>query len=100
MYYIGVDLGGTNIAVGIVDEEFKIVKKGSVPTKPERGVDPIIEDMAGLSYRLMEDTGITLDDIAWVGVAAPGTANRDTGILEYANNIPSLNTRSRKGCLP
>jgi glucokinase len=90
MYYIGVDLGGTNIAVGIVDEEFKIVKKGSVPTKPERGVDPIIEDMAGLSYRLMEDTGITLDDIAWVGVAAPGTANRDTGILEYANNIPFL----------
>ena len=32
MYYIGIDLGGTNIAVGIVDESFKIVKKGSTPT--------------------------------------------------------------------
>ena len=91
MYYIGVDLGGTNIAVGIVDEEFRIVKKASLPTRPERGVDPIIEDMASLSYRLMEDVGITIDDIAWVGVAAPGTANRDTGVLEYANNIPFRN---------
>lgn len=45
MYYIGVDLGGTNIAVGIVNENYEIVKKGSTPTKPERGCDPIIEDM-------------------------------------------------------
>ena len=37
MYYIGVDLGGTNIAVGIVDENYQLVKKESVPAKPERG---------------------------------------------------------------
>ena len=40
MYYIGVDLGGTNIAIGIVNEQYEIVKKGSTPTKPERGADP------------------------------------------------------------
>ncbi|MBE6626598.1 MAG: ROK family protein [Ruminococcaceae bacterium] len=91
MYYIGVDLGGTNIAIGIVNEKYEIVKKGSTPTKPDRGADAIIEDMAILSKRLIWDMGITLDDIAWAGVATPGTANSATGVVEYANNIPFLN---------
>ncbi|MBR4959379.1 MAG: ROK family protein, partial [Clostridia bacterium] len=87
MYTIGVDLGGTNIAIGIVNEKFEIVKKGSVPTKPERGADPIIADMAALSRKLMEEMGIGMDDIAFIGVATPGTANNVTGVVEYANNI-------------
>ena len=87
MYYIGVDLGGTNIAVGIVNEQFEIVKKGSTPTKPERGNDPIIEDMAALAKKLVAELGITMDDIAYAGVATPGTANSATGVVEYANNI-------------
>ena len=91
MYYIGVDLGGTNIAIGIVNEQYEIVKKGSTPTKPERGADAIIEDMAALAKRLIADMGITLDEIEWAGVATPGTANSATGVVEYANNIPFLN---------
>lgn len=90
MYTIGVDLGGTNIAIGIVNEKFEIVKKGSVPTKPERGADPIIADMAALCRQLLDETGATLDDVAFVGVATPGTANNETGVVEYANNIPFL----------
>lgn len=88
MYYIGVDLGGTNIAIGIVNEDFEIVKKGSVPTKPERGADAIVEDMAALSRKLVEEMGISMDEIASAGIATPGTANSDTGVVEYANNIP------------
>lgn len=46
MYYIGVDLGGTNIAAGIVNSEFQIVKKGSVPTNVAgRTAEEIIKDM-------------------------------------------------------
>ena len=90
MYYIGVDLGGTNIAIGIVNEEFEIVKKGSTPTKPERGADAIVADMAALSLKLLEEMGLTLDDVASAGVATPGTANNETGVVEYANNIPFL----------
>ncbi|MBE6616493.1 MAG: ROK family protein [Ruminococcaceae bacterium] len=90
MYYIGVDLGGTNIAVGIVNEKYEIVKKGSTPTKPERGADPIIVDMANLAKKLIADLKISLDDIEWIGVATPGTANSATGVVEYANNIPFL----------
>ena len=48
MVYVGVDLGGTNIAVGLVDENGKILHKDSVPTLLERGPEPIIKDMANL----------------------------------------------------
>ncbi len=87
MYYIGVDLGGTNIAVGIVNENFEIVKKASTPTKPDRGNDPIIADMAALIKKLLGELGIPMDQVAYAGVATPGTANSKTGVVEYANNI-------------
>ncbi len=88
MYYIGVDLGGTNIAVGIVDENHKIVKKASTPTQPERGAEAIVKDMARLAETLIADCKLTLDDIASVGIASPGIANRATGIVEYSCNLP------------
>jgi glucokinase len=91
MYYIGVDLGGTNIAAGIVNDKFEIVKKGSTPTKPERGADAIIEDMGALCVKLVEECGLTLDDIEYAGIATPGTANSETGVVEYSNNIPFRN---------
>ena len=91
MYTIGVDLGGTNIAVGIVNEKYEIIRKGSVPTKPERGADAIIQDMADLARKLIAEEGLTLADIEFAGVASPGTANNVTGVIEYANNIPFIN---------
>lgn len=91
MYYLGIDLGGTNIAIGVVDENAKIVKKGSIPTKADREADEIIADMAGLCKSLMADCSLTPDDIAYAGIATPGTANRDTGYIVYANNLPFMN---------
>lgn len=90
-YYLGIDLGGTNIAAGIVDENLNIVKKGSVPTLASRPADEIISDMAKLCRDLVSDAGLTLDDIEYAGIAAPGTANSETGIIEYANNLPFRN---------
>ncbi len=88
MYYIGVDLGGTNIAVGIVDENSKIVKKASTPTKPERGADAVVADMAALAKNLLLELNIPLSEVASAGVATPGTADTDRGVVVYANNIP------------
>ncbi len=93
MYYIGIDLGGTNIAVGIVDENYRIVKKGSVPTLAQREPEAIIKDMADLCAKQIEEAGLTLDDIAYAGIAAPGTANCDEGTIVYANNLPFCNFR-------
>ena len=88
MYRIGIDLGGTNIAAGIVDDNYKIIVKGSVPTKADRDPEEIIKDMGNLCNNLIKEAKITVNDIEYAGIATPGTANRDEGIVEYANNLP------------
>ena len=91
MYYIGVDLGGTNIAAGIVDEKGNLLRKASIPTGAEREADEVIKDMAGLCKKLIDEQGITVDDVEYAGVATPGTADHDNGIVVYANNLRFLN---------
>ena len=87
MYYIGVDLGGTNIAVGIVDSKLNILVKDSVPTNAGRSGDLIVKDMADLAKSLMDKLGLKIEDIEAAGIASPGLVNCDTGVVEYANNL-------------
>jgi glucokinase len=91
MYTIGIDLGGTNIAVGLCDKDLKIIDKGSVPTKAQRDPELIVKDMAALTAKIIESNSLTVADIDYVGIAAPGTVNSATGVIEYANNLPFLN---------
>lgn len=86
-YYVGIDLGGTNIAVGIVNEKYEIIAKESTKTKSERGADAVIEDMIATTKRAVEKAGLTMDQIEWIGIGSPGTANKDTGVIEYSNNL-------------
>lgn len=87
MYYIGVDLGGTNIAAGLVDEKLNMIDKASVPTGAERAGELIVADMAKLVLSLAEKNGVKLADIKSVGIATPGIANSEAGVVEYANNL-------------
>ena len=88
MYRIGVDLGGTNIAAGLVDENYNIIKKASVPTNASRGADAIVADISTLCLRLCSEAGVKVDDIDAIGIASPGIANHTDGYVEYANNLP------------
>lgn len=88
MYYFGIDLGGTNIAAGIVDENYHILKKGSIPTLATRPTDEIAKDMADLCLSLAKEMGISVSDVEACGIASPGTCNSETGIVEFSNNIP------------
>lgn len=87
MYRIGIDLGGTNIAVGIVNEKFEIVAQGSVPTMAERAGEAIVGDMAQLCKKLIADMGLTEADIDSLGIASPGIVDDETGYVVYANNL-------------
>lgn len=87
MHYIGVDLGGTNIAIGIVDENLNILIKDSVPTLAGRPGEEIVKDMASLAKSLMDKLGLAIDDIAYAGIASPGYVDPDAGVIKYANNL-------------
>lgn len=87
MYRIGIDLGGTNIAVGIVDSENNIIKKGSVPTKAGRNPDEIVKDMAALCEKLLSEEGIMLCQVEFVGIATPGAVNPEKGVVRFAANL-------------
>ena len=91
MYRIGIDLGGTNIAVGLVDENYNIVVKKKTPTLAKRPADEIAADMARLCREACQEKGVSLDEIANVGVATPGIANGKTGCVEYSCNLPFRN---------
>lgn len=87
MFRIGVDLGGTNIAAGLVDGQYRILDRESVKTNVPRPAESIIRDIAGLVEKLCERNGLNQREIEAVGVGVPGTINEDTGYVEYSNNI-------------
>ena len=87
MYYVGVDLGGTNIAVGIVTYEGKIIAKKSVKTMAERPFEEIIKDMADCTLALLKETNISLDEVKSIGIGSPGSLDTENGVLKYANNF-------------
>ncbi len=87
MMYLGIDVGGTNIAVGVVNENKEIVAKTSNKSPVPCTMDEFCDAMALTARQAMEKAGITLDDIPWVGIGCPGTVNRGTGIIEFTNNL-------------
>ena len=93
--YLGVDLGGTNIAVGLVDDYFKIVHKDSVPTGARRTDKEIVYDIAQLCKKVIADTGTDISQVKWIGVGSPGTPDVASGVLLYTNNINLRNTPIR-----
>ncbi len=88
MYNIGIDLGGTNIAAGLVDENHNIIKKLSIETKAYRPADEIVADMGALCQKLCDEQGVSSNDVESVGIATPGSADIENGIVIYTNNLP------------
>ena len=96
MYYIGIDVGGTNLAAGLVNEECRIVYRKSVPT--DRNVDAaqMVGLLTALTEQIVAEAGVTKDEVKCIGLCVPGTANLKTGQIEYANNLPFCQGELRK----
>ncbi len=86
-YYVGIDLGGTNIVAGVVDEDYNIITKASVKTNRPRPAKEIADDMAKVAIQAVKDAKISMDQVEWIGIGTPGIANSKTGIIEYSNNL-------------
>lgn len=87
MYRIGIDLGGTNIVAGVVDENYKIIGKGKMKTNMPRPAEAIADDMAKAVFMAIEDAGLTIDDIEVLGIGSPGAIDPINGVVTYANNL-------------
>lgn len=86
-YYLGVDLGGTNIAVGVVDEDYKIIGRGKVKTRCPRPAEEIVADIAAACNMALNEAGITADQAEWVGIGAPGIVDGAAGEISFASNL-------------
>ena len=87
MYRLGIDLGGTNIVAGVVDENYNIVATAKRKTLTERSNEEIINDMAAAALEAIETAGLKPSDIESAGVGSPGSIDPDNGIVVYTNNI-------------
>ena len=91
-YYVGIDLGGTNIAAGVVDEKFRIIALSKLKTNRELPGDEVIRCCAEAARLAVENAGLKMENISAVGLGSPGTVNCETGVIEYANNLNFANT--------
>ena len=96
MNYIGVDLGGTNIVVGLIDEDGKIIKSLNRPTEKERGVEPIFDDIFDMCNELINEFKLDNTNLKGVGIGIPGTIDDKNGVIVYSNNIKINNFNVRE----
>jgi len=85
--YIGIDLGGTNIAVGLVNEKGEILSQSSTPTLSGRDYTEIVKDMAMLCEKVTADAGFTMNDVKAIGMGCPGSIDNERGMVMNANNL-------------
>ncbi|MBR2043571.1 MAG: ROK family protein [Clostridia bacterium] len=87
MYTLGIDLGGTNIVAGLVDENYNVIAKGKIKTNSPRPANEIADDMAKACFMACENAGISIKDVKACGVGSPGAINPIDGVVVYANNL-------------
>lgn len=87
MYRIGIDLGGTNIAVGVVDDRHRIVAEASLPTGAHRPAEQVVADMCRAVELALDKAGLTPANCASIGVGAPGTCDPERGVVICSYNL-------------
>lgn len=92
MFNIGIDLGGTNIKVGVVNEKYEIVSNAVVKTNLPRPAEEIADGICEAVDIALKNAGIGMDDVNTVGIGTPGSADRKTGKVLYSNNLGFRNT--------
>ncbi len=86
-YFAGIDLGGTFIKCGIVDETGTVLVKDKIPTGSTRPYAEIAEDMGKLVLDLIVRAGLDRAQIKAVGIGSPGTIDSQEGVIVYNNNL-------------
>ena len=86
-YYLGIDLGGTNIVAGVVNENYEILVKHSEKTDAEKPFEDVVADIAATAKEAVRLSGIPMSEIESVGLGSPSCINPETNLLVNANNL-------------
>lgn len=87
-YIIGVDIGGTKIAAGIVDVKGRLVKDVVLPTLPEKGKKASLDQVMRSIERVLLESGVSKRSVRGIGLCAPGPLNPEKGIVHNPPNLP------------
>ena len=87
MVYIGIDVGGTGIKIGVVDEQGQLIHQGETPTLVGRSYQEIIADMGHCALKVLDEAKLTVDDVHSVGIGIPGIADAKTGNVIFCTNM-------------
>src|SRR5438067_1252969 len=87
-FFLGIDLGGTNIKSGVVDDAGRPVSSISIETQAARGPEVGLDNLVEAARRAVATSGRAWDDIAAVGLGSPGTMDLEAGMLLDPPNLP------------
>lgn len=85
MYYIGIDVGGTGIQTGLIDDKAQVIAYNSIPTQPELPFSEQMDHIAEAIHSLLKSQGVTPDQIERVGAGIPGIADHNGEVIKCAN---------------
>lgn len=86
--FVGIDLGGTNIKVGLLTVDHKIIDQSSCRTEVESGFHHVIGQMAESVRQLCSRNGVAMENVHGVGIGCPGPIDVKQGLVVLAPNFP------------
>jgi glucokinase len=90
-FYLGIDLGGTNIRCGVVDDQGNPLSAVSVKTHADRGPEFGLDNLVDVGRQAVRQSGVRWDQIAAIGLGSPGTMDLEAGMLVDPPNLPGWN---------
>lgn len=91
IYRLGIDLGGTNIAVGVVDEAYNIIAKSSAKTNAPCKVEKLLDSIVKVCLETVDKAGIEFSEIISIGIGSPGAVCSKSGVVLEAGNLQIKN---------
>ena len=86
-YYVGIDLGGTFIKGGIVDDLGNIICTDKIPTESDGGEKKVAANIARLVEMVIKKAGLIKDDVVGLGMGVPGMIDSERGVVLLSNNL-------------
>ena len=86
-YTIGIDLGGTTMTAGLVDENYKIIGKTTWATRLPRPAEDLEKALADLCRTVVKENKVDFTDVKYVGIGTPGSVNFTTGFVGFNTNF-------------